>query len=1083
MNYADGFLHGDGHVCLISDLCGCQALELLLTSARQEVSIDSKAIIVDILSYLFQSGLCLSDVLGHETFYRQCLAFALKTAWEEILLDCLGEPLVALEKAIEDVLAANSTLRSIKAVLLSESFQQLSEEDWKYVIVNDLAEEMQIVGATDAVTLGTMEHTGAFYRMLEFYIPYISDGNKAGAIEALLPLLVNFPEAAVLVFCNLLEDDTLLGLFQSEGAMCNVLSILKSCQAVNCDLESLLEVMMKDPAAYSNILNRVYAAASSTRHESMQQVWLRLLTKGLLCGLDSDFRHIACTFCQRHLCSDADALNTSTMEMWGKAVAVIRQDRTLSVDSGLSQFVKDIVDFSEITEHIVNILGVCHPAIAAAAALPDQRVVFSPKTAVWYHDASRGEWVPGEIISRDDSIDPPSFMVQVGQAVRETESSRLQLAQAGIFKLPSPGKKSPDTMSIFDDVQYDEDEIQQLAPVLEKVFLHTDRDDSLTYGRRKLLIFGIVHAWEAVGAATRSNLVESMVITQERTSKTLRNLCQTFFDKLLLWAQEISGTDFSDASQAIAFVRKIQMNAALQQAPKVQHFYAIVLDELETLLTALPEADVEMVVNAYTSIAQKESFHRNLIPRWRDQSRRVVMDFFSAYHALGGLLGATDAVFGLAEHSRARSMWMDSASFLELLSDAVEIIQMTDPEFCSNAIASTQSTEEHVMACGGLESLCLNTGISTQTSRVAFCAMLQCSDYLKEIWGSDADHLFAMMETLVSERGESHPQGMADLLQQCGLQREIASRISDPGSCDFHTAWGLILAYLLHPEIEPSQKELLVSLMKEMGDLMCTILEDVVGGLEDTHQHGGGTLDLDTSKSVSQLHSNMLQMLVLSNSRWQIRGGPRIPLDALLLALLLALPVACRSWYTNISTRRQQLFLQNFIKSTVGRVLIENEFSTLESETESGLTDNFHVSLIKARNQIIASLEVEDAHSVDLMVSFPSEYPLKPANAALTKYVGINEAKARKWNLSITAFLMNRNGSVGEVIQTWKRNVTKEFEGHEDCLICYSVIQPATGQLPKLACKTCTQKFHGTCLYKWFKSSSKSNCPHCQSPW
>lgn len=490
-----------------------------------------------------------------------------------------------------------------------------------------------------------------------------------------------------------------------------------------------------------------------------------------------------------------------------------------------------------------------------------------------------------------------------------------------------------------------------------------------------------------------------------------------------------------------------------------------------------------MVVTAYTSLASKHRFHQTLTPSWKDQSKRVVMEALSAYHSLGALLGATDAVFGLAEHSRARGVWMASAGLLELLSDVVETVQMTEPDFCANKIASIESNGGNVMACGGVESLCLNSGISMQTSRVAFSSMLQCSDHLKEIWDSDADHLFATMESLVSERWESRPEVMADILQQCGLQREVASRISDPASCDFHTAWALMLAYLLHPEIESSQKELLVSLMKEMGDLVCMILEDVVGGLEDTHQDGGGTLDLD-SKSVSQLHTNVLQMLIFRNSRrCGSQGSPRIPLDALLLALLLGLPVACRLWYTNISNRRQQIFLQNFVKSSVGRILIESEFSTLESETESGLTDNFHVGLIKARNQIIASLEVEDAHSVDLKVSFPSEYPLKPANAALTKYVGINEAKARKWNLSITAFLMNRNGSVGEVIQTWKKNVTKEFEGHEDCLICYSVIQPATGQLPKLACKTCNQKFHGTCLYKWFKSSSKSNCPHCQSPW
>ena len=33
------------------------------------------------------------------------------------------------------------------------------------------------------------------------------------------------------------------------------------------------------------------------------------------------------------------------------------------------------------------------------------------------------------------------------------------------------------------------------------------------------------------------------------------------------------------------------------------------------------------------------------------------------------------------------------------------------------------------------------------------------------------------------------------------------------------------------------------------------------------------------------------------------------------------------------------------------------------------------------------------------------------------------------------------------------------------------------------SCRTCRKRFHGGCLYKWFKSSGKSNCPHCQSPW
>ena len=130
---------------------------------------------------------------------------------------------------------------------------------------------------------------------------------------------------------------------------------------------------------------------------------------------------------------------------------------------------------------------------------------------------------------------------------------------------------------------------------------------------------------------------------------------------------------------------------------------------------------------------------------------------------------------------------------------------------------------------------------------------------------------------------------------------------------------------------------------------------------------------------------------------------------------------------------------------------------------------------------------------------------------------------------------MGQNGSVAEAVGLWKRNVDKEFEGacgggrllgrcakgrarcvccsvviaslaspllcysrraraspklralapagQEECLICYSIIQPTSGQLPRLGCRTCRKRFHGGCLYKWFKSSGKSNCPHCQGPW
>lgn len=94
------------------------------------------------------------------------------------------------------------------------------------------------------------------------------------------------------------------------------------------------------------------------------------------------------------------------------------------------------------------------------------------------------------------------------------------------------------------------------------------------------------------------------------------------------------------------------------------------------------------------------------------------------------------------------------------------------------------------------------------------------------------------------------------------------------------------------------------------------------------------------------------------------------------------------------------------------------------------------------------------------------------------------DARLRKWLLSIASVLRNANASIGDAIAQWQRAVRVEFSGLEPCLICYAVVAASGGgALPRLQCRTCHVRFHPACLYKWFKSSGKSMCPHCQSPW
>lgn len=97
--------------------------------------------------------------------------------------------------------------------------------------------------------------------------------------------------------------------------------------------------------------------------------------------------------------------------------------------------------------------------------------------------------------------------------------------------------------------------------------------------------------------------------------------------------------------------------------------------------------------------------------------------------------------------------------------------------------------------------------------------------------------------------------------------------------------------------------------------------------------------------------------------------------------------------------------------------------------------------------------------------------------------MGVNEGRLRKWLLSIAVFLRAQNQGVVDALDLWRSSVDAEFRGVQPCLICYSVISSANGQLPRLSCRQCSITFHPACLYKWFKSSGKSQCPHCQAPW
>ena len=209
-------------------------------------------------------------------------------------------------------------------------------------------------------------------------------------------------------------------------------------------------------------------------------------------------------------------------------------------------------------------------------------------------------------------------------------------------------------------------------------------------------------------------------------------------------------------------------------------------------------------------------------------------------------------------------------------------------------------------------------------------------------------------------------------------------------------------------------------------------------------------------------------------------------LSAALYALLLrVLPAAARQWFGDLRERGLRTSVEAFTSGYVSPALIEAELETVSASASAGASEGLGGELsIKANraSRLVTASYMQDEATLDMTIALPASYPLLPLEARCERNVGIEKARLRKWLLSIAAYLRNHDGAVVEAVRMWKKNLDAEFDGVEECPICYSVLHATNNALPKMECRTCKHKFHSSCLYKWVHSSGKSTCPLCQSP-
>lgn len=347
-----------------------------------------------------------------------------------------------------------------------------------------------------------------------------------------------------------------------------------------------------------------------------------------------------------------------------------------------------------------------------------------------------------------------------------------------------------------------------------------------------------------------------------------------------------------------------------------------------------------------------------------------------------------------------------------------------------------------------------------------------------------------------SDMGQSI-ESMPDSEKALYLRDELSALIEMPTSelvktdlisldrVNVFVAWALVLSHLQLLPLSSTTREKVLQYVQDKispGILDCIFQHIPLR----TAAPSGKKKDVELvpeAKAAAEASKNTIvtcSLLPYVESLWPVGDLQMASLAGSLYGMMIRLlPSYVRTWFTSLRDRSLSYSIESFTRTWCSPPLLLDEFSQVKDSVYADET--FTVSVNRSAYEIIATYKKEET-GIDLVIRLPSCYPLRHVEVECTRSLGISEVKCRKWLLSLTSFVRNQNGAVAEAIRTWKNNFDKEFEGVEECPICYSILHTSNHGLPRLACKTCKHKFHGACLYKWFSTSNKSTCPLCQTP-
>lgn len=198
------------------------------------------------------------------------------------------------------------------------------------------------------------------------------------------------------------------------------------------------------------------------------------------------------------------------------------------------------------------------------------------------------------------------------------------------------------------------------------------------------------------------------------------------------------------------------------------------------------------------------------------------------------------------------------------------------------------------------------------------------------------------------------------------------------------------------------------------------------------------------------------------------------------------LPTLSKTWWRDHTSRQSQTLVESWTEKYISSYIIASELHAVSSwakDRESNTEQPMTVKISTSTREITASIPI-DEQAMSIAINLPPSYPLSRATVSGLHRVGVTEQKWRSWIITTQGVInfsdIGGGGQLIDGLMAWRKNVTATLKGQTECAICYSVVS-ADKQLPTKRCGTCKNLFHGSCLFKWFKSSNSSSCPLCRN--